>query len=380
MMKRIWWHSIKERIKPILRRIVYLFPVQKNKLVFLNYDGKGYGDNPKYIAEELLRRNLACKLVWLVDGDVFVPGKIKKVERFGFEAYYELSTAKIIISNCKNTIPSYFKKKKCQFYLQTWHGDFALKFIEKEIEGILSASYLTSTKADSAMIDAVISGSQFFSKILKESFWLPENCSILEYGVPRNDIYFRGCVFKDELKRVLGFSRNEKILLYAPTFRDKGETDCYNLDFESLRLAFCQKTKAEWKIVVRLHPNITRKADRFAYGENIINGSVYSDQQELCMISDCLVTDYSSIMGDFLLQRKPVFLYVPDLDDYSSRVNGRGLRDMFFELPLLFNRTQVALENYRREVDSFMKGYYSPFDDGHASERTVNLLNEIMHF
>lgn len=383
-----WLHSIKNFLKTLVRKVLHCCPIQRNKVVFLNFKGKGYGDSPKYIAEEIMRRNLPCRMVWLVDDDAEMPDRIKKAERFGMSGFYELSTAKIIINNCKTNIPTFFKKKRRQFYLQTWHGDFALKFIEKEVEDHLSPSYLENSKADSAVTDAVVSGSGSFSKIYESAFWLPEKCSILEYGVARNDIYFREEEFRDELKHRLGFSRDEKILLYAPTFRDGGETDCYNLDFERLRKVLCQSTQADWKIVVRLHPNISKRAGLFTYGEKIINGSAYPDQQELCMVSDVLVTDYSSIMGDFLLMKKPVFLYVPDLDRYASKDTGRGLREFFYRLPLSFCRDQDALEErmihfdretFTREVDSFMKTYYLPFDDGHASERIVDLMEQIMH-
>lgn len=385
-MKSKGWHTLKDRFKPFIRRVLYHLPVHRNKIVFLNFAGKGYGDNSKYIAEEFLRRNLPWKLVWLVCGHADVPEPIRKAGLLGNRGFYELSTAKIIVNNCKSNLPADFRKKKNQFYLQTWHGDFALKFIEKEIEAVLSSTYLASTKADSAMTDAVVTGSRSFSTIVKESFWLPEKCAILEFGVPRNDLFFRGEAFKAGLKQRMGFSEGERILLYAPTFRDKGETDCYNLDFERIRGVLCRKTGENWKMVIRLHPNITRLADRFSYDDNILNGSTYPDQQELSMIADCLITDYSSIMGDFLLMRKPVFLYVPDLERYAGKGTGRGLRDLFYRLPLSFCRTQEELEaqiagfdreSFTQDADAFLQEHYQSFDDGHASERVVDYLLQI---
>lgn len=380
-------HLIKKSLKASIRKLLYLSPINKRKVVFLNYDGKGYGDNSKYIAEEIRRRNLQWNLVWLVSGEDYVPAQIKTVNISGFKALYELSTAKVIINNCKFNFPTHFRKKNSQFYLQTWHGDFALKYIEKEIESELSLAYLSKSKADSAMTDAIVSGSRLFTSIVKDSFWLPKRCSILEFGVPRNDLYFKGSNYRDSLKQRYGFSLKDRILLYAPTFRDKGETDCYDLDFNRLRDSLCVKDESDWKIIVRLHPNISKQDILFTYNESIINGSVFPDQQELCMISDCLVTDYSSIMGDFLLMGKPVFLYVPDLDRYSSRTEGRGLRDLFYNLPLPFCRTQSELEKvmiafdgnaYANDVNAFLKTYYHPFDDGHASERIVDFLIQIM--
>lgn len=380
--------SVRNALKPFFFKVLRLSPIKKNKVVFLNYDGKGYGDNAKYLAEELLRRDFPLRLVWIVDGDAdaFVPDGIKKVVSLnGLSASYALSSAKIIVNNCKSTLPLHFRKKRDQFYLQTWHGDFPLKYIEKEVEVQLPVSYVTKSKADSAITDAIVSGCPFFSQILRESFWLPENCKILEFGVPRNDLYYRGDTFRNKLKERMGFSSDDRILLYAPTFRDDGDTDCYNLDFERLRKHLCRTTGEEWKIIVRLHPNVSARADLFRYDEKIINGTARSDQQELCMIADCLITDYSSIMGDFFIMGKPVFLYVPDWEHYKTAC--RGLRDIFFELPLphLFTQdeleTQMAhfnQETYDRNVASFMDKYYRPFGDGHASEKIVDYLLGVM--
>lgn len=381
--------SVKSIIKSYIRKALYHFPIQKNKIVFLNYDGKGYGDNPKYIAEEIVRQKLPWKMVWLVRNGYDVPSYIKKVDIDGFAAFYALSTAKVIVSNCKNNIPFHYitRKKEKQYYLQTWHGDFGPKYIEKEIENVLSPNYLNATKADSAATDAVLSGNVFFSGVLRESFWLPRHCEVLEYGVPRNDLYFRGDEMKNKLKQQFGFSLDDRILLYAPTFRDDLDISCYNIDFERLRKTLSQLGDETWKIVVRLHPNISSKANLFCYNENIIDGTVYSDQQELCMICDCLITDYSSIMADFMLMKKPVFLYVTDLEKYSDKTMGRGLRDLYFALPFSLSRNQEELERhvsqfnkeaYAEELGAYMQKYYCTFDDGHASERAVNHLKNVL--
>ena len=379
--------NIKTWIKTCIKKVLYLLPLQRSKIVFINYDFTGYGDNPKYIAEEIIRQELHCKLVWLVNGDNYVPSYINKVYLQGIRWFYELSTASIIITNRKGLfIPNYYTKKKQQFLLQTWHGDFSLKYIEKEAESSLSSEYVASSKADSEATNAIVSGNIQFKEIIKQSFWLPKECTILEYGLPRNDIYFKGDDFRDRLKKKMGFSLNDKILLYAPTFRDNMDVACYNLDFRIIREILCQIDSMSWKIIIRLHPNISSKSDMFQYDDNIINGSSYPDQQELNMISDVLITDYSSIMGDFILMKKPVFLYVPDLEKYSSLNNGRGLREMFYKLPFSLSSNQEELETcitifdeakYNGELGTFMKDYYCTFGDGHSSEHIVDYLKEV---
>ena len=382
-------HSIKPIIKTLIRNFLYLCPVQNTKIVLLNYKGKGYGDNAKYIAEEIIQEGLPWRLVWLAEDGQFVPDGIKKVTYFGLSAFYELSTSKVIISNSKNNIPINYlsRKKRNQYYLQTWHGDFGPKYIEKEIEDTFSPGYIARSKVDSAATNAVLSGNVFFSTVLKDSFWLPESCQILEFGVPRNDLYFQGDEKRDKLKSRFGFSADDKILLYAPTFRDDYDTSCYSLDFERVRTILQRRDNKTWKIVIRLHPNISSKVTRFDFNEFILDGSVYSDQQELCFISDCLITDYSSIFADFMLMKKPVFLYVPDFEKYADRTTGRGLRDLYYHLPFSMGRNQEELElnitrfnrtAYLEELNCYMQKYYCTFDDGHASERVVNHLKKVI--
>ena len=369
--------------KGLLKNLFYLFPIQKKKIVFDSYWGKGYGDNPKYIADEIIRQKLDCKLVWLVNHESSFPENIRAVPIKSIRSFYELATARIIIVNTKGGVIQFFKKKKGQFFLQAWHGDFPLKYIENEAKDVLSQDYIKASKADSKVTDAIISGNGFFSKILRESFWLPAKCKILEYGVPRNDLYFKGDDVRNQLKLKYGFSVEDKILLYAPTFRDDLSTDCYNIEFDTIKTLLSERDNANWKIIVRLHPNIARKAIGFTYGSDVINGSCFSDPQELCMISDCLITDYSSIMSDFMLMGKPIFLYATDYEKYSSKKTGRGLRDIYSKLPFSLCQNQEELENtikgfdkgaYHAKVQAFMKDYYNTFDDGNASERVVNYL------
>lgn len=374
-------------IKFLLRNIFYLFPISKTpKIVFINFNGRGYGDNPKYLADEFIRQKLPYKLVWLAKKHTYVPNTIKNIKYNSIGALYQLATAQIIISNTKS-LSALCKKKKSQFYLQTWHGNFGCKYIEKEIEGFLSPEYVKTSKADSQITNAIISGNTFFAKILKESFWLPETCKILECGVPRNDIYFKDYNYRKVLKSKYSFSEKDKILLYAPTFRDNYNTDCYDIDSVKIRELLCRKIPANWKIVIRLHPNVAKQADLFTYNDDIINGSDFPDPQELCFISDCLITDYSSIMSDFMLMKKPVFLYCPDLEKYADKSQGRGLRDIFWKLPFSMGKSQAELlqqissfdnKNYLGKLAEFMQKEYVSFDDGHASEKVVNYIKEKM--
>ena len=172
--------------------------------------------------------------------------------------------------------------------------------------------------------------------------------------------------------------------MYAPTFRDNRKTDMYNLDFKQILKALNQKTGEEWIFIVRLHPNISTRDHIFSYSENIINGSRYSDPQELFLLSDFLITDYSSVMMDFGIMEKPVILYTPDLEEYKK---SRGIRPIFNQLPFPYAHTNAELiqmilhfneNDYLNKLNHFIEEDYKNFSYGDASQQVVKKIKEFI--
>ena len=357
-------------------------PLKKDRIVFVNFLGRGWGDNPKYIATELLQKKSNYDLVWLVSNkNIKLPKGIRTVLLYSRRGRYELATAKVIISNVKNALP--YTKKEGQYYIQTWHGDFPLKYIEKEAEDTLDSAYLSETKADSRKTDLILSGSRFFSTIVRESFWY--NGEILESGLPRNDIFFdKDSFIPQQIRKQLGISQQADIVLYAPTFRDNGSAFPFP-DFIAILNMLEKITGKEWVFVVRLHPNDLTRSGEIRFCSKVINGSVLSDMQELEKAADLLITDYSSIMYDFVLQNKPVILFTPDLDSY--RTNCRDLRPLYNELPFVRAVSHLELIEklpmlfsriYQEKVEAFFKKEVLSFDDGLAAKRVVERIHQVI--
>ena len=366
----------------LFQKILNCLPVKKDKIVFNNFNGRGYGCNPKYIAQELLRRGLGYELVWLVaDKKTDLPDGIRPVEIYTRQARIELSTAGVIVSNVKNG--PYFEKKDKQYYIQTWHGDFALKYIEGEAERSLSPEYLAMTKSYSQRIDLVLSGSIPFSNIVRSSFWY--DGEILESGLPRNDIFFdKDSDIPGQIRKLLDIPRQTKIVLYAPTFRDNGSAFPFP-DFIAILNMLEKITGKEWVFVVRLHPNDLTRSGEIQFCSKVINGSVLSDMQDLEKAADLLITDYSSIIYDFVLQNKPVILFTPDLDSY--RTNCRDLRPLYNELPFVRAVSHLELIEklpmlfsriYQEKVEAFFKKEVLSFDDGRAAKRVVERIHQVI--
>ena len=365
--------------KRLLLNIFYsISPIKKNKIIFNNFCGKGYGCNPKFIAEELLRRSDEYDLVWMVnDPDEVFPKGIRTVPVNSRRAYYELATSKIIVCNVKHALV--FKKKKKQFYIQTWHGSFGLKYIEKDAQDKLSKSYLSKTIADSKNINLLLSSSKWQTQEYRRAFWYDGD--ILEKGFPRNDILFNISKSRiKELKKELGIPLDKKVLLYGPTFRKDFSIDAYDLDLQKIKEALEAKTKEEWVVIVRLHPHVKSYSNLFV-GMDFINVTTYPDGQEILAISDVLITDYSSNMIDFILMNRPVFLYASDIEEYKKE---RGLKPVFFNLPFTLCQNYQELVSAIRDFDMVLyqqkildfKNQYHSFDDGCASKHVVDIIME----
>lgn len=365
-------------VRDFLKRIIYapflLLKIDENKVVISNYSGRGYGDNGKSLAK-LLKKDF--KIVWpVVDiDDSSIPADFCKV-KFGSKAYYrELSTAVGWIDNVRKSEHPF--KRKNQFYIQTWHGSISLKKIEKDAEKKLNIYYLHKAKKDSRMADLMVSNGHFSSEMYRRAFWYDKE--IIEAGSPRCDVLFnqdQKKVIKDRVYKFFDLKAKDKILLYAPTFRNNLDLSVYDIDFN--QLLKLEKFK-DYKVLLRHHPNIADKFSGQKDDDNIYNASAYADMYELLSVADILITDYSSTMFEFAYQKKPVFLYTKDLLAYKQE------RDVYFDLkdlpfPYAKDNKELVqiiknfdLVKYQAELNTFYKDL-GVIEDGKASLRVYQYI------
>ena len=172
----------------IIRFFNSLFPIRKNKVLFISYYGNQYGCNPKYLSQYMVQQNRKWDIVWAFvrPKDYHIKG-IRKVRYMSLAYFYELCTSKVIVSNYRMT--SLFRKRKKQLYIQTWHSSLRLKMIEQDAEHTLPPHYVQLAKVDSQNIDFLLSGCQYSTSIFKRCFWY--NGAIVATGTPRNDLLFK---------------------------------------------------------------------------------------------------------------------------------------------------------------------------------------------
>lgn len=376
------------------KKICDSMPIQKNKIVFCNFNGNGYGCNPKYIAEEIIKQKLPYDLVWLVknvkketEKNVF-PENIRLVgysTKLGLE---ELASAKIWIDNQRKNyfIKKGLTKKEGQYYIQTWHGSFGIKKLDADVKaftGELKQEWVNRAKFDSSMMDYLLTNSEFENQIFKRALWF-EN-EIKQFGHPRNDIFFKDKTsYKKKICEYFNIPNDKKILLYVPSFRDDNDISCYQLDYENVLKTLEEKFGGDWICISRLHPR-AKKFDKMLIPEceYVVDGTFYPDIQELLVSADVAITDYSSCIFDFLLTNNPGFIFATDIEKFNT---DRGFYYPLEATPfpvaennekLIENIKNFDLQKYQEKVNEFLKGKGS-IEDGHASERVVELIKQIM--
>lgn len=364
------------------KRLFYFFPVDKYKIVFNNFNGKGFGDNPRYIAEEIFKQDLPYKLFWICNKTAEVPNWINRISMFSIRGLYTLATSRVIINNVKNGLP-YFKKKS-QYYIQTWHGSLIMKYLEKEVEDKLSRTYVNASKADSKLIDCFLVASNDDERIIKSNFWYDHE--ILRCGCPRSDVFFKKSVeYINQIKEKLEIPLKNKVVMYAPTFRDDFSVNGYKIDTNRILNALKIRFGNNWSLIIRLHPNVTVQDSVFHFNENVINVCNYPDAQDLSLIADIMITDYSSIMLDAFLQGKPVFLYTSDYEEY---IKNRPMHSIYKKLPCNRCATNDELIQtilnfdsiiYQANLDKFLNITFHSYDDGLASKRVVERINDVIN-
>ena len=392
MVTRFLWQLYKKVIwGGVFGFIFNLVPINKRKIVVSNFNGRGYGDSPKAIVDSLIKKNSELDIVWLLDDENFdsavLPKNVRRVRNGSLHGLYELATAKIWIDNTRKLFAP--KKRKGQFYVQTWHCGIGLKKSEGDSVDVLPKSYIKIAKQDSKNIDLLTSSSRWESDFYRRAFWY--DGKILERGIPRSDILVTPSKHADISKKVridLGVGDNKKIVLYAPTFRidsdedkadDISDLECYRLDTEKIKRTLSKRFGGNWICAVRLHPNIVAKASKLSL-KNVIDCSKYPDVNELLIASDVVITDYSSLIFDFGYMKKPGFLFATDIKGYA---NLRGWLFNLHSLPFVLAESNDELaqniKNYDEKVyRKTLIAFYNELGLNETGKSTEYVVNEIL--
>ncbi len=385
IQKRIW----KARFQSIPFYLCRIFPMKRKKIVFCCIEGTtGYTCNPKYIAEEFIRRNGEYDLVWLVnDIKKEFPREIKVVHNTLWNRAYHLSTAGFWIDNSRKQME--VRKRRGQIYIQTWHAKMGFKPTCLNRGASFSQIAYLISRHDSDMIDYVLSNSEWYDDTLPAGMLY--NGAVLRTGSPRCDILVKDRTEQKKWVRSrFKLPKDANILMYAPTFRGGSqktgrtiETNQKFPDYKRLSRALQSRFGGRWYIFLRLHPQlVARNLDACAKDSMVINVSRVDDMYEILSGCDAFMTDYSSAAFDAAVMKVPVFLYVEDYQAYEQE-RGKLLWDLKkLPFPLAEDDKELEEQIRRFNVDEYLSDLETLFretgltEDGNAAIHVADVIED----
>ena len=362
--------------------------LKENWVICESFFGKSYSDSPKYIYEYLCKNYPGkYRFIWVVNSRTEIPYHPTKVKRFSIRYCYYLARSKYNVFNVRQ--PEWMRKREGNVFLETWHGT-PLKKLVFDQEEVMGASplYKAQFYKQSRVWDYLVAANKFSSEAFRSAFLFDKE--MLEFGYPRNDILHspNRDEIAAEIKRKLRIPENKKTILYAPTWRDdeyygRGEYKfALKLDLHLLK----KELGKDYVVLLRTHYFIADALDVTGLEDFAYNVCKYDDISELYLISDLLITDYSSVFFDYANLKRPILFYTYDLDKYRDMLRGFYM-DIESEVPgpLLFTNEEVveAIRNIDDISDQYQEKYrvfyerFCSLEDGHASENIAKRVFDL---
>ena len=403
LVRKVYW----ARQGRSYQRLAANIDVDERLVFFESFGGRSLSCSPRaiYLAMLNQERFAGYRFVWSFKGsekteemhsaEELADPRVSVVQRGSEEYFRALAAAKVLVLNTR--LPEYVTPKPEQVFVQCWHGT-PLKRLGYDVEiETTNALNTTSELADRFGMDAakwtyLLSPSPYTSQHLADAFGLPKERRaevILEEGYPRNDEIALAAADPTQARRaqvreLLGIPEGKRALLYAPTWRDDsyqagvGYTFDYLIDFDLLR----RELGEEWVVLFRPHYYIANHFDFSAYEGFVIDVSAWNNVNDLYIAADALVTDYSSVMFDYAILRRPIMLFVPDYETYANDI--RGFYFDLAEIPGPHCRETAELVRTLKDPEGYWARYgkaydayvrrFCPKDDGHAAERVINRI------
>ncbi len=336
-------------------RLVYrLIPCDSKTVLFISFHGRGYSDNPKAIHQYMLQeeRFREYRFVWAIKHHKgkHVEGA-RVIEYFSIPYFFYLARSKYWIANCK--LPKYVLKKEKQIYLQTWHGT-PLKRLAHDIivpegttfyrSGMTADEMRNTYDNDVAKYNYMISPNSFCTEVFQSAFQI-ERKRLIETGYPRNDMLTN--ITEEQIiaiKQRMQLPMDKNIILYAPTWRDNSFiTSGYTLELQADFIKWKKVLGNDSIVLFKPHYLIINKFENNPELKDFLYSiDAKEDINDLYVVADQLITDYSSVFFDYAILKRPIYFYMYDLEEYKEELRGFYL-DIYKDLPGDIYETEDAL-------------------------------------
>lgn len=367
--------ALKRKYFKLFYKFYCTLPVSAKKVAFLSDSRTDITGNFEYIYEELKKRGTDHKISFYLKGSIKQPKSLKELRTLA----QAIATSKYVLVDDFYPLIYPLKIRKDSELIQVWHAVGAFKTFGYSRVGMPGGPKITSLNHRN-YTRVLVSSTNIVDKYAEGFGIAPE--TVMPIGAPRTDLFFdeaKKAAVIERLKEELPFINGKKVILFAPTFRGNGQQSAHYpfgmIDFKQIYEAL----KDEYVFLLKIHPFVQNKPEiPYEYNEFYYDVSAYREINDLLLISDQLITDYSSVCFEYALLDKPMVFFSPDLGEYMSD------RDFYYDYfdfipgsfasntPTLIEKLQQnKIDHQRLEI---FKNYYFDDLDGKASERFVDLI------
>ena len=362
-----------ERLLSFLFNILDKLFFKKEYIVFSTRSAKAYADNSKVLFEALLSKSPQKTFFYTKKKKILATIPKNGIYAYSLKGLYILLKSKLLVfTHGKHDFFPYLPKPHSQrIWLNLFHAIAVKKLADKE-------SFSASKKKDIDRWDYFLVSSQFEKDFIKTQFGFDEE-QMLTFGQPRNDI-----IVKNKTKVS---ANSNRVVLYAPTFRDHTMTKLFPFDDADLLALDQFLSDNRIEIMIRLHIHDEQKYAKRKVFKTLQN-IYFKGSDKIPSVNDylhhvdMLISDYSSITLDFLLLDRPV-AYIPyDYDEYNEF---RGFSfDYLKHLAGPVLKTQSDLQSfllsdgkeYAEQRDS-IKNIFHEHQDGKSTQRLIQFIENL---
>ncbi|MGW6652557.1 glycosyl transferase [Streptomyces sp. CB02130] len=357
-------------------RIQVRLPLRTRDAVFTTRGGGGYGGSPAAIEAKVRELVPGLRTAWIcrpVDAHT-VPTGARHIAPGTFAHRTALARSAYLVND--GSFDRGLVKRRGQILLQTHEGT-PLRTVGTDLLDRPAAARGTDFDELLRQVDTwdfSLSANPHSTLVRERAY--PSAYTTLEYGSPRNDVYHRaGPADVARLRETLGIPEGSTALLYAPVPRDYRRVQRPSLDLERL----VRVLGPQFVILARAPRPAGPGGRSRAPHPRIIDVSTHRSAETLALASDALLTDYASLMFDYVNLDRPVVLHLDDIEAYEAA------RGTYFDItafpPGVVARSQdelfdiFATDHWRgsrsAQLRTAFRARFCPYDDGYAAERVV---------
>ena len=308
-------YPILQRLKRVVQIFFYdictiLFKCNKKQILIASNTKDELHGNLEYINKELRKYDYNIKIVTMNKGNL-----IKRI-KYEFNILFNAAISKYILIDDFFPLMYVLNIRRGTKFIQVWHALGAFKRVGYSRLDIDNKNSLTHRN----YTDTIVSSENIVDNYA-EAFGIDRN-KVHPLGIPRTDMFFNE-IKKEKIKEQIYIKypklKEKRVILFAPTFRGQGRKSAhYPEEYINLDEIY-KKLDEKDALVLKLHPFIKNKIIiKEEYKDKIIDLTEYKDINELLLITDVLITDYSSVIFEYSFIENPIIFYVPDLDEYAS--------------------------------------------------------------